>query len=101
MSDPGFPSDAAWKAFLDFIYSGEEHLTDAEVDEELKRLGINVRPALERVRRALAAQQPRRVLRTRNIIPLRGAEQRTMNEADTCRKLIRPKLEAAGWDNDP
>ncbi|MEX2120227.1 MAG: DEAD/DEAH box helicase family protein [Pirellulales bacterium] len=24
-----------------------------------------------------------------------------MNEADTCRKQIRPKLEAAGWDNPP
>lgn len=25
-------------------------------------------------------------------------KQRTMNEADTCRTLVRPKLEAAGWD---
>jgi type I restriction enzyme R subunit len=24
-----------------------------------------------------------------------------MNEAETCRKLVRPKLEAAGWDNTP
>lgn len=24
-----------------------------------------------------------------------------MNEADTCRKLIYPKIEAAGWDRDP
>jgi type I restriction enzyme R subunit len=24
-----------------------------------------------------------------------------MNEADTCRKLVRPKLEAAGWDTPP
>src|SRR6266581_768061 len=24
-----------------------------------------------------------------------------MNEADTCRRLARPKLEAAGWDNLP
>src|SRR6266496_1994405 len=24
-----------------------------------------------------------------------------MNEADTCQRLIRPKLEAAGWDNLP
>jgi type I restriction enzyme R subunit len=24
-----------------------------------------------------------------------------MNEADTCRRLIVPKLQAAGWDNDP
>lgn len=24
-----------------------------------------------------------------------------MNEADTCRTLITPKLQAAGWDNDP
>jgi type I restriction enzyme R subunit len=23
------------------------------------------------------------------------------NEADTCRKLVVPKLQAAGWDNDP
>lgn len=24
-----------------------------------------------------------------------------MNEADTCRKMVRPKLEAAGWDDPP
>ncbi|MBI1902923.1 MAG: DEAD/DEAH box helicase family protein [Planctomycetia bacterium] len=24
-----------------------------------------------------------------------------MNEADTCRKLVRPKIEAAGWDDPP
>ena len=24
-----------------------------------------------------------------------------MNEADTCRKAVRPKLEAAGWDDPP
>jgi type I restriction enzyme R subunit len=24
-----------------------------------------------------------------------------MNEADTCRKLVRPRLEAAGWDTPP
>jgi type I restriction enzyme R subunit len=24
-----------------------------------------------------------------------------MNEADTCRRLVRPKIEAAGWDAPP
>ena len=24
-----------------------------------------------------------------------------MNEADTCRKYVVPKLQEAGWDNDP
>jgi len=24
-----------------------------------------------------------------------------MNEADTCRKYVVPKLQAAGWENDP
>jgi hypothetical protein len=24
-----------------------------------------------------------------------------MNEADTCRKFFLPKLQAAGWENDP
>ena len=25
----------------------------------------------------------------------------TMNEADTCRKFVVPKLQASGWDNEP
>ncbi len=25
----------------------------------------------------------------------------TNTEADTCRKFVVPKLQAAGWDNDP
>jgi excisionase family DNA binding protein len=25
----------------------------------------------------------------------------TTNEADTCRKFVMPKLQSAGWDNDP
>jgi hypothetical protein len=34
--------------------------------------------------------------------PARRAEgATTMNEADTCRKLVRPRLEAAGWDTLP
>jgi type I site-specific restriction endonuclease len=28
-------------------------------------------------------------------------ERSTTNEADTCRKLVRPRLEAAGWDTPP
>jgi len=24
-----------------------------------------------------------------------------LNEADTCRKFVVPKLQAAGWDNEP
>ena len=24
-----------------------------------------------------------------------------MNEADTCRKFVLPKLQSAGWDNEP
>lgn len=24
-----------------------------------------------------------------------------MNEADTCRKYVVPKLQAAGWENEP
>jgi type I restriction enzyme R subunit len=24
-----------------------------------------------------------------------------MNEADTCRKFVLPKLQAAGWENEP
>lgn len=29
------------------------------------------------------------------------ADTASMNEADTCRKLVVPKLQVAGWDNDP
>jgi type I restriction enzyme R subunit len=33
--------------------------------------------------------------------PQRRASAITWNEADTCRKFVVPKLQAAGWDDDP
>jgi type I restriction enzyme, R subunit len=33
--------------------------------------------------------------------PRADGQNRGMNEADTCRKRVRPKLEAAGWDDPP
>jgi hypothetical protein len=32
---------------------------------------------------------------------LRGDQKRMSTEADTCREYVVPKLQAAGWDNDP
>ncbi len=34
-------------------------------------------------------------------VPGAASEGNPMNEADTCTRLIRPKLEAVGWDNAP
>jgi len=31
----------------------------------------------------------------------RDAKPETMNEADTCRRLVVPKLQASGWDDTP
>src|SRR5215213_10010342 len=35
---------------------------------------------------------------TRTVTPLTRVP---MNEADTCRRFVVPKLQAAGWDNEP
>jgi hypothetical protein len=34
-------------------------------------------------------------------IPSPDAEPGLMNEAETCRRNVRPQIEAAGWDNPP
>ena len=34
-------------------------------------------------------------------ILLWGGEAVPLSEADTCRKFVVPKLQAAGWDNEP
>lgn len=42
---------------IDFLYPCDEKLTDNEVDQELNRLGIDIKPALQRVQKLLEAHK--------------------------------------------
>ena len=54
--------DQAWESFFEFLYPAAETLTPAEVDRELEERGIDVKPALARVRNALRAAEARVLL---------------------------------------
>jgi hypothetical protein len=56
-----FP-DPVWERFFDFVYGCEENLTRTEVQEDLKRLGIDVSKAVSRVQETLASARARAAL---------------------------------------
>lgn len=51
--------EPVWDRFFDFIYEDDEGLTDAQVDEELRRRGIDVTRAFGRVQQALQSAKAR------------------------------------------
>jgi hypothetical protein len=57
MADLSKHTEPTWERFFEFIYPCEESLTREEVQEDLRRLGIDVRNVVNRVQRALAASK--------------------------------------------
>jgi len=55
-------SDQVWDRFFDFVFPCDELLTRQEVQAELQRHGVDVRPAIARVREALDAKRAREAL---------------------------------------
>jgi hypothetical protein len=51
--------EPVWDRFFDFVYENDEGLTDAQVDEELRRRGIDVTRAFGRVQQALQSAKAR------------------------------------------
>jgi hypothetical protein len=56
--------DPVWDRFFGFIYPDVEPATREEVQQELQRLGLDVRKAVSRVHLALQASQARAALET-------------------------------------
>jgi hypothetical protein len=48
-------SDETWDRFFDWLAQGTDDLTDEEVKQALNDAGIDVTPALEKVRKAIDA----------------------------------------------
>lgn len=55
-------SDEVWDRFFDFVFPCEDSLSRQEVQAELQRRRIDVRPALSRVKEALEARRARETL---------------------------------------
>jgi hypothetical protein len=51
--------EPVWDRFFDFVYDGDQALTDPEVDEELRRRGIDVTRAFGKVQQALQSARAR------------------------------------------
>lgn len=46
-------SDETWDRFFDFVYEGQEDLPIEEVEQRLRDAGIDMAPAIERLRKAI------------------------------------------------
>ena len=53
MSDLKKFTDPVWDRFFDFAFPCDEPMTRLEVQDELRRLGIDVKPAINKVHQAL------------------------------------------------
>lgn len=51
--------EPVWDRFFDFVYDSDEGLTDTQVDEELRRRGIDVTRAFGKVQQALRSARAR------------------------------------------
>ncbi|GMU82486.1 MAG: hypothetical protein IPM64_17005 [Phycisphaerales bacterium] len=54
--------DRVWDRFFDFVTPDVEQMSISEVDAELRRAGIDIRPALARVNQALETRRARETL---------------------------------------
>lgn len=55
MADLKRHTDATWERFFDYVFPCEEKLSREEVQQDLRRLGIDVGKAVGRVQQAIAA----------------------------------------------
>ena len=62
MNEPRAFNDETWDRFFNFLYTPEKPLTPAEIKAELKRLGIDAKPAQLKVQQALRTAQAREQL---------------------------------------
>ena len=64
MADLKRHSDPVWERFFEFVFPCDEEMTRAEVQDDLKRLGISVNKAVSRLQQALEASKGRAELAT-------------------------------------
>jgi hypothetical protein len=62
MSDLKARPDEAWERFFEYLFPCDKEATRIEVQEDLNRLGIDVRKAVDRVQKALAAAKGKAAL---------------------------------------
>lgn len=92
-----------WDRFFDFIFPDEEAMTRAEVQAELRQLGIDIRPSLTKLRQALqtaqesedamAAMESAKRRRTSVLAKLTGIEAPSHDAIrETLKKMISDRL---------
>lgn len=85
MSDLRQFDDRVWDRFFDFVYPCEPRKSREEVQGELRRLGINVKSAVDAVLRAVESAQAR--------AQLSAARQRRASVGGTMGQMIPPPPE--------
>ena len=74
-----------WDRLLLFLYPCDESVTNEEVDKDLKRLSINMKPAFQRLHKMVETQRARS--------ELAAAKERRASISDRVRDVVAPKFE--------
>ncbi len=104
MSDLSRFADPVWDRFFDFVFAEDARLSRAEVQEELRRYGIDVGPAFARIQRALKAQDARDQLtraRSARAAALERFSQVVAPKAAALRESLRSMIERLSGEQQP
>lgn len=85
MSDQQRHNYPVWDRFFDLLYPCDEGVSDAEVDADLKRMGIDMEPAFRRLHKMVEAQRARAQFVT--------AKEMRASIVDRIRDVLAPKLD--------
>src|SRR5262245_57313308 len=84
MSDQQRPNTDVWDRFLTLLYPCDDTVTDAEVDADLKRLKIDMAPAVRRLHRMIEARQAK--------AQLAAAQDKRRSMVERIRDVVAPKM---------
>ena len=85
MSNPQHFNGPVWDRLLDLIYACDDTVTDAEVDDNLKRFGIDMQSANLRLHRMMAEHRAR--------ASLAAAKEARPSIVDRIRNVVAPRID--------
>jgi len=85
MNDDILHNYPVWDRLFELLYPCDESLTDQEVDAELNRLGIDMKPAFQRLHKMIEAQRAK--------TQFAFAKERRATVGERIRDVVAPRLD--------
>jgi hypothetical protein len=84
MNDDILHNYPVWDRLFELLYPCDENLTDQEVDAEINRLGIDMKPAFSRLHKMIEAQRAK--------VQFAAAKEKRATLSERIRYVVAPRL---------